>query len=121
MLPLQLPEPWEKKNNQPWSSCTGRKVLSLARSSLLAPLLQLSIHPEFRMATAVPLLREIDSAHVLLMSFPPSPSESLATALHPLIICVLLLYCLPGLFSDDTAQAVWETYRLDTFIAGHLE
>ena len=55
------------------------------------------------------------------MSFQTSPTESLVTALHPLIVCVLLLYWLPGLFSDDTAQAVWEAYRLDTFIAGHLE
>ena len=73
------------------------------------------------MAIAVPLLKDIDSAHVLLMSFQTSPSENLITALHPLIVCVLLLYYLPGLFSDDTAQAVWELYRLDTFIAGHLE
>ena len=55
------------------------------------------------------------------MSFQPSPSESLITALHPLILCLLLLYWLPDLFSDDTAQAVWETYRLDTLITGHLE
>ena len=77
------------------------------------------------MATSVPLLllflKDIDSAHVLLMSFQSSPSETLITALHPLIVCVLLLYCLPGLFSDDTAQAVWDAYRLDTIIADHLE
>lgn len=69
----------------------------------------------------IPLLTHTDTAHVLLMSFQSSPSESLVTALHPLIVCVLLLYCLPGLFSDDTAQAVWHAYRLDILIAGHLE
>ena len=44
--------------------------------------------------------------------------ESLVNALHPLLLCFLLLYLLPDLFSDDTAQAVWKTYHLDTFIIG---
>ena len=47
----------------------------------------------------------------------PRSSESLVTALHPLIACLLLLYLLPGLFSDSIAQAVWEAYHLDAFIA----
>ena len=99
------------------------RVLSLARSSLLAP--PPAAHPstqESKMAAAIPpLLKNIDSAHVIVMSFQTSSSESLVTVLHPLIVCVLLLYWLPDLFSDDTAQAVWEAYRLDTFITGHLE
>ena len=73
------------------------------------------------MVTAGSLHKHKDSAHVLFMTFQTSSSESLVTALHPLIVCVLLLYWLPGLFSDETAQAVWEAYRLDTFIADHLE
>lgn len=63
--------------------------------------------------------QHLDPANVPLMSLTPR-SESLATALHPLIICLLLLYLLPGLFSDYTAQSVWDTYRLDTFIASAL-
>lgn len=43
--------------------------------------------------------------------------ESLVNTLHPLLLCLLLLYLLPGLFSDDTAQAVWKTYHLDTVVA----
>lgn len=54
------------------------------------------------------------------MPLPTPRSESLVTALHPLIICLLLLYLLPGLFSDYTAQVVWETYHLDAFIASGL-
>ena len=59
-------------------------------------------------------------ALVPLMSPSAPRSESLVTALQPLIVCLLLLYLLPGLFSDSTAQAVWEAYRLDTFIASGL-
>lgn len=66
------------------------------------------------------LSQDVDPAHVPLMSLPTPPSESLVNALHPLIVCLLLLYLLPGLFSDYTAQAVWDTYNLDTFIASAL-
>ena len=65
--------------------------------------------------------RDIVPARVPLMSHQTPRSESLVIALHPLIVCVLLLYLLPGLFSDDTAQAVWVTYRLDAFILSNPE
>lgn len=61
-----------------------------------------------------------DPAPVPLTSLSTPRSESLVTALHPIIVCLLLLYLLPGLFSDYTAQAVWETYHLDTFIASRV-
>ena len=61
--------------------------------------------------------QDVDSALVPLMSLSTPRSKSYVTALQPLIVCLLLLYLLPGLFSDYTAQAVWETYHLDTFIA----
>lgn len=61
-----------------------------------------------------------DPAYVPLMSTLTPRSESLVTALHPLIVCLLLLYLLPGLFCDYTAQAVWETYRLDALIDSGL-
>lgn len=66
---------------------------------------------------------DIGPLPVPLMSFqsPLPPSESLVAALHPLIVCVLLLYLLPALFSDHTAQAVWETYHLDTLVADYQE
>lgn len=70
--------------------------------------------------TIIPPPQDVDPAQVPLMSFPTPPSESLVTALHPLIVCLLLLYLLPGLFSDYTAQAVWETYHLESFIASAL-
>ena len=54
------------------------------------------------------------------MSIPPPPSDSLVLALHPLIVSLLLLYLLPGLFSDYTAQAVWDVYRLDSFLVSAL-
>ena len=47
----------------------------------------------------------------------PRSSENLVTALHPLFVCLLLLYLFPGLFSDSIAKAVWEAYHLDAFIA----
>lgn len=80
-------------------------------------------HPTPRIKMATILLippQDVGPANIPLMTFPTPRSESLVTALHPLIVCVLLLYLLPGLFSDYTAQAVWETYHLDTFIASSL-
>ncbi len=47
---------------------------------------------------------------------PRSEPVSLVTALHPLLIILALLYYLPGLFSDHTAQALVETCQLDAFI-----
>lgn len=80
--------------------------------------------PRIKMATIIIIIpispKDLDPANVPLMTLPTPRSESLITALHPLIVCVLLLYLLPGLFSDYTAQAVWETYHLDTFIASGL-
>lgn len=72
------------------------------------------------MATIITAPEGVIPANVPLMSLPPPRSESLVFALHPLIVSLLLLYLLPGLFSDYTAQAVWEVYRLDTFIASGL-
>ena len=67
--------------------------------------------------------RDIGPADVSLplMSLQTPRSESLVIALHPLIVSLLLLYLFPGLFSDYTAQFVWETYHLDSLIASHLE
>lgn len=61
--------------------------------------------------------QDVNPAHRPLMSSPTPRSETLVTALHPLIVCLLLLFLLPGLFSDHTAQIVWDTYHLDAFIA----
>ena len=68
------------------------------------------------LATIIPP-QDGDPVYPPLMSLPTPRSESIVIALHPLIICLLLLYLLPGLFSDYTAQVVWETYHLDAFIA----
>lgn len=78
-------------------------------------------HKISKMATTNIPPPHVDPAYVPLMSRPTPRSESLVFALHPLIICLLLLYLLPGLFHDYTAQAVWEAYRLDTFIASDLK
>ena len=73
------------------------------------------------MATIITSPDQVIPANVPpLMSLPTPRSESLVFALHPLIVSLLLLYLLPGLFSDYTAQAVWDVYRLDTFIATGL-
>ena len=72
------------------------------------------------MATIAITLRGIP-ALVPLMSHQTSRPEGLLIALHPLILSFLLLYFLPTLFLDSTAQAVWEAYRLDTFIASRLD
>ena len=52
-----------------------------------------------------------------LMSIPISKPEGLVSLLRPLVFSLLLLYLLPDLFSDNAAQAVWETYHLDTLTA----
>ena len=57
------------------------------------------------------------NADLPLMLSSTSRSDSLVTALHPLFIICLLLYLLPGLFSDPTAQALVETCQLDAYIA----
>lgn len=72
------------------------------------------------MATIMIPPQDAVSALVPLMSLSTPRSESIVTALQPLIVCLLLLYLLPGLFSDYTAQAVWEAYHLDTIIASGL-
>ena len=78
------------------------------------------MHPPTMATTAIPP-RDIDPAHGPLMSLSTPRSEGLVIALHPLILCSLLLYLLPGLFFDYTAQAVWEKYHLDTLVASSLE
>lgn len=79
-----------------------------------------SPHQDSKMETIIIPPLHADPAHVPLMSIPTSQTESIVTALHPLFVCLLLLYLLPGLFCDYTAQAVWETYHLDALIASAL-
>lgn len=65
--------------------------------------------------------RDIGPADVPLMSLQTPRSDGLVIVLHPLMVSLLLLYLFPSLFSDYTAQLVWETYHLDTLIASQLE
>jgi len=58
-----------------------------------------------------------------LLSLPDAPRSSecilitrLLAALYPLILLLALLYLVPGLFFDPTAQALVEWCRLDPFI-----
>ena len=71
-------------------------------------------------AVVLPLPPEADLPPMLNGSASPRWSESLVNALHPLVACVLLLYLLPGLFSDPVAQQFVETCQLDAFIDSGL-
>lgn len=104
----------------PLSPCLAR-FFSLHATPCSYPLPSYCVSPTKRIPEwpppPIPLPRDINPLPVPLMSFQAPPSESLVAALHPLIVCVLLFYLLPALFSDHTAQAVWETYHLHTLIA----
>ena len=71
-------------------------------------------------APPLPPNAEVD---VPLMPISAAPRSSecelisrLLSALHPLIITLALLYLVPGLFFDPTAQALVEWCQLDVFI-----
>lgn len=63
----------------------------------------------------IPLVPPPNADLPLLLSSTPRP-DPLVTALHPLIIILLLLYLLPDLFADPVAQALVETCQLDAYI-----
>ena len=65
--------------------------------------------------TDIPIVPPPNPDLPLMLSSTP-PSDSLVTALHPLLLIFLLLYLVPGLFSDPTAQALVETCQLDAYI-----
>lgn len=46
--------------------------------------------------------------------------DGLIAAVHPLIVCLLLLYLVPGLFSDPVAQALVNSCQLDAYIQTSL-
>ena len=68
------------------------------------------------METDIPIVPPPNADLPLMLSTSTPRPDGLVTALHPLIIILLLLYLLPGLFSDPTAQALVETCHLDAFI-----
>ena len=90
----------------------------------LTPLLHLPTDPPhsktIQMATKAIPLRGIPALVPLMLHQTPRPKR-LLIALQPLILSFLLLYLLPTLFLDSTAQAVSEAYHLDTFIASCLD
>ena len=65
--------------------------------------------------TDIPIVPPPNADLPLMLSSTPRP-DTLVTALHPLFIIFILLYLLPGLFSDPTAQALVETCHLDAYI-----
>ena len=69
------------------------------------------------MATDLPIVPPPNADIPLMLTSSTPRPDGLVTALHPLLIILLLLYLLPGLFSDPTAQALVETCKLDTYIA----
>lgn len=68
------------------------------------------------MATDIPIVPPPNGDLPLMLTSSTPRSDGLLTALHPLVIILLLFYLLPGLFSDPTAQALVETCQLDTYI-----
>ena len=53
-----------------------------------------------------------------LMALPPASlsTEECITSLYPLIVILILLYLIPGLFSDPTSHTLLRHCQLDAFI-----